>query len=198
MRPEIDELLGERRLCVIGALRVGAVIFGDAPERRDHLRDLFAAADLRLAGLQRLDIGREHLLALLDEAGDVARKRLDVRKRRGGRLGCGNGGGRARGRRLCRRRRGGGRDDQRSRRRGVRAIRESWLRLRGASARPRGTRLAARRDRRGFGDGGGGGWKLRRRGGCVGEAGRRGGRTWRLRPWAACLRPCARAEICRA
>ena len=76
--PEIDELPGKRGLRLERAFGVGGVIFGDAAERRDDLGDFVPLSSLGLAGLERLQIGREQLAALLDGASDIARKRFDI------------------------------------------------------------------------------------------------------------------------
>ena len=80
-RPEFDELLGQRRLRGERPLGIGHVIVGHSADGAHHLADLVGERRLDLAARPWLQIGGEHLAALLDRLSDVVRKRLHVEGR---------------------------------------------------------------------------------------------------------------------
>ncbi len=76
--PEIDELLGQRRLRGERPLGIGHVIFGHPAEGTDHLAHFARERGLDLAARARLQVSGQHFAALLDRLGDVVRERLHI------------------------------------------------------------------------------------------------------------------------
>ena len=95
--PEVDELLGQRRLRRERPLGIGHVIFGHAADGAHHLADFIGDRGLDLAALPRRHIGGQRLAALLDRLRDVVCERLHIGGRvlaaRAGRLGAERAGG---------------------------------------------------------------------------------------------------------
>ncbi len=81
--PEIEIGLGHLGLQVGGAFLIREPIFGDRREGLDHLGDLARRLVLDLAGLARLQIGRQRLAAGFQCPGDVHREGFSVEFLRG-------------------------------------------------------------------------------------------------------------------
>ena len=80
--PQFQIGLAQTRLQLDRALRIGKPIFGNVPERLNHVGDLVGWLDLDLAFLARLEISSERLAAFLDHARDVLRETLNIDRTR--------------------------------------------------------------------------------------------------------------------
>ena len=87
--PQIEIGAAEIGLQFERALGVGEPVFRHLADGPDHVGDVVGEVAVDLAFLARLQIGGERLAAFLDQAGEIARKRLDIDAADLGRFGAG-------------------------------------------------------------------------------------------------------------
>jgi hypothetical protein len=77
-RPEIEVGAAKAGLQLERAVRIGHPILGNTTDRLDRIGKVLGQVALYFSFLARFQVGRERLAAFFDQAGKIARKRLDI------------------------------------------------------------------------------------------------------------------------